>query len=422
MLNRTNMKNYIIYIILPFAAAGAVAMFSVTIVPTQALEGPVERKIVTFKDAATDEKLQDKVLNNNGAHKLSKLGLVNGASILADQAAQAALETDANVKSVIDDVVVTLEPDPGETVETDDKPELPPGQEKKIPVGQPDQILDWYIDRIKTDLAWEENTGKNIKIGILDTGIDMDHSDLEVKQGVDCIQGPNCQQGGTGEDDHGHGTRMAGIAAARNNTIGAVGVAPEAHLYSIKVIGSNGSGWLSDIFEGLEWAVQHQISVVNMSFSTSVNVPEFEEVTDRVFEAGVVQVAAAGNWNGPVHYPAAYDGVIAVSSTDKNDNRPGWSNYGPEINIAAPGVVVYSTNIGDSYRLSGGTSVSAPQVTGAAALVLRSKIGEYDVNNKHKWDPAEVQTKLEATATDIGDPGRDDFFGYGLLNAFEASK
>lgn len=221
-------------------------------------------------------------------------------------------------------------------------------------------------------------------------------------------------------DDDGHGTHVAGIIGAANNTIGVVGVGPKIDLYAVKVLDRNGSGYLSDVIEGLDWAVQNKIQVVNMSLGTSSNVQSFYDAVKRVRAAGIVQVVAAGNSGGSVIYPAAYSEVIAVSATGNTDTIASWSSRGPEVDLAAPGVNIYSTYKGQTYQTLSGTSMAAPHVAGAAALVLTRPIGTYDLDSDGIWDPQEVQNKLEATAEDLGLIGKDNLYGSGLVDAEKA--
>ena len=164
------------------------------------------------------------------------------------------------------------------------------------------------------------------------------------------------------------------------------------------------------------------IQVVNMSLGADLDPenPKGKEVIDTfhiaveaVYKAGIVQVASAGNNGGPAgnHYPAAFAEVIAVSATASNDEIASWSNYGPEIELAAPGVSIKSTYKGGKYATMSGTSMAAPHVTGSVALVIA--IGITGVNN--------VRSRLQTTADDLGDFGPDYYYGYGLVDAEEAA-
>ena len=213
---------------------------------------------------------------------------------------------------------------------------------------------------------------------------------------------------------------MAGIAAALNNSLGVVGAGPNIDLYAIKVLNRNGSGFLSDVIEGIQWATANGIKVANMSLGSTSNVQSFHDAVIAAYNAGVTIVAAAGNSGGAVSFPAAYPEVIAVSATDINNNLASFSSRGPEIDLAAPGVSILSTYKGTSYATLSGTSMASPHVAGSAALVINSPIGAYDVNLNGKWDPAEVKQKLRDKAVDLGTTGFDNLFGWGLVNAFSA--
>ncbi|MBM3334994.1 S8 family peptidase, partial [Candidatus Sumerlaeota bacterium] len=191
-------------------------------------------------------------------------------------------------------------------------------------------------------------------------------------------------------DDNGHGTHVAGTVAAVNNTIGVVGVAPAANLYAVKVLSRTGTGYLSDLIEGLDWCISNKMQVVNMSLGSSSDNQSFHDAVIRVYQAGITQVAAAGNANGgAVTYPAKYGEVIAVTASDINDQFASFSSQGPEVDLIAPGVSINSTYTGSSYKVLNGTSMASPHVTGIVALRLQVKPGE---------NPDAVKAVLQSTA------------------------
>lgn len=251
------------------------------------------------------------------------------------------------------------------------------------------QPIPWNITKIHAPEAWSVSSGSGVKVAVIDTGIDRDHPDLQANL-VGCVN--FIQSWKTCEDDNGHGTHVAGIIAAQNNSIGVVGVAPQARLYALKVLDRRGSGYLSDIIEALEWSVANGIGVINMSLGTASNVQSFHDAIMRVAGAGITQVAAAGN-SGPsantVTYPAKYPEVVAVAAIDSNNNVTSWSSRGPEVDIAAPGASVYSTYRGNSYRTLSGTSMASPHVAGVVALRLALYPGQ---------SPQSIESLLEATA------------------------
>ena len=229
------------------------------------------------------------------------------------------------------------------------------------------------------------------------------------------------------DDDNGHGSHVAGTVGAvdqadGDNEIGVIGVAPSANLYGIKVLNRSGRGYTSDIIEGMDWAVGNGMDVINMSLGTSSFVQAYADATDRVLRAGVIMVCSAGN-SGPadntVGYPAAFEGVIAVAATDSSDVVASFSSRGPEVDVAAPGVSIYSTSKSGGYATMSGTSMAAPHVTGTVALMLKSPIAGkvWDLDKDGKWDPLDVEERLETTAIDVAPVGFDWAYGWGRIVA-----
>ncbi|WP_456474151.1 S8 family peptidase [Candidatus Pyrohabitans sp.] len=215
-------------------------------------------------------------------------------------------------------------------------------------------------------------------------------------------------------DDNGHGTHVAGIVAASNNNIGVVGVAPDAQLYAVKALDKYGGGYISDIIEAIEWAVLNNMSIISMSLGTSRYSQALEEVCDAAYANGVLLIAAAGNsgdgnaFTDEVMYPAKFDSVIAVGAINRNDTTLYFSASGPEVELVAPGVEIYSTWPRDTYAYASGTSMAAPFVTGMAAL--------YWSENK-TLSNSELRELLRNTALDLGEEGKDNVYGYGLVLA-----
>lgn len=375
---------------------------------------PAKRKIVVFK-TEVDEITKQALINKAGAEKIKDLRLIRGQAVKLTAQAEKALDKEDGVLRIDDDIQVSaLAKD--ETGASAESRGVKNGRNKPKP--QPVESMPWGIDRIDAELVWPSgNTADPIKVGIIDTGIDTAHPDLQanLKGGVSTVS-----YTASYNDDNGHGTHVAGITAALDNTIGVIGAGPNIDLYAIKVLDRNGSGWLSDIIEGLDWAIANHLQVVNMSLGASSDVQSFHDAVIRANAAGIVEVVAAGNSGGAVIYPAAYPEVIAVSATDSANTIASWSSRGPEVDLAAPGVSIYSTYKGSTYATLSGTSMAAPHVTGSAALVLNTPVGAYDVDFDSVWDPAEVQQKLQDRATDLGASGFDNLYGYGLVNAFNA--
>lgn len=284
-------------------------------------------------------------------------------------------------------------------------------------ISQPVQVTPWGITRVNAPSAWLNSTGKNITIAVIDTGIDYNHPDLKtnVIGGISFVRKIRSFM-----DDNGHGTHVAGTIAALNNSIGVVGVAPDAKLLGVKVLDRTGSGYMSWVIAGIDWAADpaNNVDVITMSLgggpsealNTSVN---------NAYKLGIVVVAAAGNENGAIIYPAAYASAIAVTATDSSNIRASFSNYGPEAELAAPGVSIYSTWKGGGYNTISGTSMATPHVTGVVALMLANP-ESCNTDDIVGCTPSEVRTKLQNSAKDLGDSGWDKYFGYGLVNAYNA--
>mgnify|MGYP002345580186 CR=1 FL=1 len=254
-------------------------------------------------------------------------------------------------------LIVDIEPD--SIVSTMAKP-------PKQPPTPPAQTLPWGINRIDAEWAHAKDyLGQGAKVAVVDTGIDLTHPDLGVAGGINIINPAKSYA-----DDNGHGTHVAGIIAARDNAIGVIGVAPAASLYAVKVLNRSGMGWTSDIMAGVDWCITEGMDVVNMSLGGGSYIQEFQNLCDAAAAAEVQIVAAAGNESGAVSYPAAYANVIGVSATDSSDAFASFSNFGIGVDIAAPGVSIYSTYKGGGYATLSGTSMAAPHVAGTLALSL----------------------------------------------------
>jgi subtilisin len=299
------------------------------------------------------------------------------------------------------------------------------------------ETLPWGVDRIDAELVWNgtengtdvvagRNAGDGINVAIIDTGVDMDHPDL-----ADNMKGGHrfVDNGTTSDDDYmddfGHGTHCAGIIAAVDNDIGVIGVSPHVSLYAVKVFKQYEDGYyayVSDVVRGIEWAVDNGMKIISMSLGSNSYSAALQDACDNTYNTGLLLVAAAGNdgnaegTDDNVDYPARYDSVIAVAATDKNNKRAIsqiWnSSTGPAVELAAPGVSIYSTWRNDTYAISNGTSMACPHVAGTAALVWKA-YPEY--NN------TQVREKLQSTAEDLGASGRDDEFGYGLVDTENAT-
>lgn len=364
------------------------------------------RRIVVFSDALNDA-AKDVVITRAGGAKLMNLDLIGAKAVwVPDRSSAARLSASPGVVRVDDDVVVEVL--------------LKEGSAQGKIITQAAEILPWGMDRIDADLVWPlGNSADSIKVGVIDTGISNKHPDLlaNVKGGVNTINPRK-----SWNDDNGHGSHVAGIIAASDNDIGVIGVGPAIDLYAIKALNASGSGYLSDIIEGIQWAIANNIRVINMSLGTTSDIQSFHDAVAAAKSAGTVTVAAAGNSGGAVIFPAAYSETIAVSATDQNNVLASWSSRGPAVDLSAPGVSIYSTYKGTGYATLSGTSMAAPHVAGSVALVLNTPVGSYDANTDYIWNPDEVQKKLQDRAVDLGTSGFDNLYGWGLVNAYAATQ
>ena len=267
--------------------------------------------------------------------------------------------------------------------------------------------------------AWEMGaTGKGVVIAIVDTGVDLDHPDLKdnLVPGYNAITGSEAQR--ANKDNNGHGTHLAGIAAAEQNGVGIVGVAYQAKIMPIKVMDSTGEGYDDAIADGIVWAADHGAQIINLSLGSEKGSDILRQAVAYAYNKGCLLVGAAGNYdddsegNPGVSYPASDPKVLAITATDKKNNVAPYSATGPEVDLAAPGMSIYSDwwdkEDGSGYAYASGTSMAAPFVAGEAALIW---------SQHREWSRDQVIEVLEAGAKNLGIPGRDNDYGYGLADA-----
>ncbi len=283
------------------------------------------------------------------------------------------------------------------------------------------EFILYNMEKINVKRIWLCNQGNGIVVAVVDTGVDLDHPDLQ----ANLVTGKTFVSGtSTPDDDNGHGSHVAGVVAGVGGNGGIIGVAPRAKIMPIKVLDYGGSGTIFGTAEGIRWAADHGARIINMSFG---GVNYSSTLVDAIRYAsnsrGALLVAAGGNCgdesyflNGcsyedqPV-YPANLSSVMAVASTDENDNQSSFSNQGNYIDIAAPGSNIYSAYRAGGYRIMSGTSMASPHVAGLAALIWSQ---DTSLTN------SQVGTKIKNTANDLGTLGWDSKFGYGRINATAA--
>jgi len=292
----------------------------------------------------------------------------------------------------------------------------------------------WYYDIINAPAGWDIERGRSaIIVAVLDTGVDLDHPDLESKLWINarevvgndmddddngCIDDvhgcnfvalpPSSDPG----DDHGHGTMVAGILGARsNNGLGVAGTAWGVTLLPVKVLDSTGAGTASDVAQGIVYAAKSGAQVINLSMARPSPSRALEGAVKEAHDVfGAILVGASGNEGQEgVGYPAAYPGVIAVSAFDRSDpnSRASFSNWGPEVNVAAPGVGVFSTHLNGGYATGEGTSFATAFVSGLVALILSQDSSRSD---------DDIRALLRISSDDLPDGDTPSWDGWGRLN------
>jgi len=279
-------------------------------------------------------------------------------------------------------------------------------------VNDPLATYQWGWYRIKADKAYETGYhGSGVIVAVLDTGIDMDHPDLA----TNIIDGWNFVDKNSDVTDlDGHGTMVSGvIGAVANNGIGIAGVAPNVSIMPLKVLTASGGSWI-DLNLAIRQAADNGAHIILMSLGGKYSRLSLatEAAINYAYQRGCILVAAAGNDNSSEpFYPAAYEQVIAVSAIDQNDKKAWFSNFGSYIDFCAPGVNILSTWKDGNYVYGSGTSVAAPFVAGVIALML-SKYPQLSAEDAIE--------NLRVQAEDLSEEGWDQYYGWGLVDAYWA--
>ncbi|TXC90956.1 S8 family peptidase [Metabacillus litoralis] len=268
------------------------------------------------------------------------------------------------------------------------------------------QSIDWGHDAIGVPQMQRASlTGKNIKIAILDTGIDRFHPDLNVSGGKNFIDNTEDYK-----DENGHGTHVAGIIASLNNDIGTLGVAYSSSIYALKILDANGEGSTTELANAIDWAIEQKMDILNMSFGFSGSDPIISELLNKAYKNNILLVGAAGNEGvNSINFPANNRNVIAVGAVNIKKQLANFSNTGSQLEVTAPGVRVRSTYLNNQYKYMDGTSMATPYVTGYLALL----------KEKHPTKTnEEIRSLLLKNVEDLGVTGRDTVYGYGLIQSF----
>lgn len=339
-----------------------------------------KRMLVVFDEELNEQEMKETVLEAGG-EMTEAYTEVDMASVDLTSAEAADLREDPSVHLVEEDIVLKLN----------------------------NQLEDWGIESTRVPSAWDSGfTGKGIKVAVIDSGISP-HSDLDIAGGISTVGYTSSYN-----DDQGHGTHVAGIIGARNNSFGVRGVAYEAEIYAIKAFDRNGEAYLSDLIEGIDWSIANGMDIINLSSGTQTSTRSFLNVVNKAYDSGLLIVAAAGNDGAPnglgdtVDFPARYASVIGVGAVNSFFERASFSSTGPEVEVAAPGVEILSTYLDNQYAYMSGTSMATPYVTGQLALL---KQAYPELTNE------QLRLVLIEHTKDLGATGRDPYFGYGFIQA-----
>lgn len=332
-----------------------------------------EKYIVTFKDKKVDEEVIEEV-NGEVTDSFTNVPIV------------AAELTNSEVNELKQDSNLIIEEDT-----------LVEGQSQRI---------EWGIKQVKADQTWQSGyTGKNIKVAILDTGVGP-NDDVPITAGASFVSYTT-----SWNDDNGHGTHVAGVVGAKNNDLGVVGVAPNTQIFAGKVLDKNSKGYTSQVIAGIDWAISNKVDIINLSLKSG-DTTALREAVKRAYNSGILLVAASGNGSvGTVDFPARYPEVIAVGSTDTSNNLSYFSNYGQDIEVVAPGQSIVSSYTLNRLANLSGTSMASPHVAGVLALLKEAN---------PSLSPVQIRELLQKQTVDLGDPGKDVKYGYGLVNGYVA--
>jgi len=296
----------------------------------------------------------------------------------------------------------------------------------------------WHHSLMKSTSAWDLGKGTGVVVAVVDSGVAYrtsvgytrapDLSGTLFKSGWDFVNGDPYP-----DDDNGHGTHMAGcIAQTTNNYLGVAGVAYGATIMPVKVMDSSGSVSIADEVDGIYFAVNNGAHIINLSLGGEGESASEEAAINYAVNSGVVVICSAGNsGSNTPEYPASYHQSISVSAVRYDRTRPAYSNYGVEIDICAPGGditvdqnydyfgdgILQQTHNGSNlntfyYYFMEGTSPATALVSGVAALIIGK--------SSTTISPAQVRANLTTTATDLGATGWDQYYGWGLVNAYNA--
>jgi hypothetical protein len=358
-------------------------------------QGPAEKRfapgrILVQARPGLPEAQFRKILGLEGARPGRKLGRLEvqvvDVPVLAEEAIAERLKRHPHVKFAEVDAAVAPEEVPND----------------------PKYTSAWHLPKIQAPTAWDTSKGAGITVAVLDTGVDSTHLDLM----GNLLPGWNVVSNSSDTRDiHGHGTKVSGtVAAVSNNALGVAAIAPSARVLPVRISEqTDGVAYWSDIAEGITWAADNGARVANISYAVTGSAT-VDSAAQYMRNKGGVVVVAAGNQSTALTYPDdPY--LVTVSATDSNDVKASWSNYGACVDVAAPGVGIWTTVAGNTYGAVSGTSFASPTTAAVAALVMAAN---------RNLKPADVEAVLKRSADDLGAAGVDTYYGYGRVNATRA--
>ena len=369
---------------------GATLLAAPLAVSAQSVNSPhvAGELLVRAKAQLSDAQLEE-TYKGHGAQKLKKLSHVNVHHVRVPEKAlekvEAALRNNPNIEFVERNLI---------------------GQAAFVP-NDPGYPAQWHLPRISAPGGWDITTGSpSVPIAIVDSGVDPFHPDLS----GNLVPGYNFVAGNTDTRDiYGHGTAVAGVAAAIGNSgVGVAGVSWRNSILPLVVLDSNGYGTIANVASAITYAADNGAKVINLSLAFNGTSSTLQSAVNYAWSRGAVIVAAAANYSTSTpYYPAALSNVVAVSASDQNDNRASFSNYGNWIDVSAPGVSLYTTANGGGYLYGSGTSVAAPVVAGLAGLVFAMN---------PSLSNTQVVNLITSNADDRGSAGFDVDHGWGRVN------
>ena len=374
--------------------ATLVVALGAALLPAQAFAADeaqwVPGRLLVQPRAGLPEAEFDKIIKKQGGKQVGKIEGINVRVIqlppqASEKAVEALLKNNKHLKFAERDMLV-----------------------KPSTTNDPYYANGWHLPKIGTPTAWQTSSGRNVVIAILDSGVDPDHPDLVSK----LVPGWNTYNNNADTADvYGHGTKVAGAAAAAtNNSVGVAAVAADALVMPMRVTGADGWASYSAIASALTWASDRGARVANVSFYAVESSSSARSAAQYMKNKGGLVVTAAGNY-GVEETIAPSDTMITVSATDSNDNKASWSSYGSFVDVAAPGTSIYSTVNGGGYGSVSGTSFSSPITAGVVALMMSANPA---------LTPADLEKALYSSAVDLGTAGFDKYFGNGRVDAAAA--